>query len=76
MNIAMQPRTPRRLATLNPFELGTDESLTPHRVLSAPDIGCVDWYLYPVSGKPRQTESSRSVPRAGAAGPAARNRSA
>ncbi len=76
VNIAMQPKTPGRLVTLNPFELGTAKSLPPRRVPSAPDVGCVDWYLYPVSGKQRPAEGSRSAPRGGGAAPAARSRSA
>lgn len=76
VNIAMQPKTPGRVVTLNPFELGTPKSLPPRRVPSAPDVGCVDWYLYPVSGKQRPTEGSRSVPRGGGAAPAGRSRSA
>ena len=60
-----QPRAPGRLVTLNPFELGAP----PRETASAPDVGCVDWYLYPVSRKARPTAGSRSAPRGGAAVP-------
>ena len=49
---ATQPRAPGRLVTLNPFELGAPsrESL---EAASPFDVGCVDWYLYPVDRDPR-----------------------
>ncbi len=65
VNIATQPES-----LVKPFEPGADKSLAPRRTPSPVDVGCVDWYLYPVSRKPRQTESSRSGPRGGAAAPA------
>ena len=67
-----QPRAPGRLVTLNPFELGAP----PREIASAPDVGCVDWYLYPVSRKPGSRESSRSVLRGGVAAPCRENPSA
>jgi len=67
-----QPRAPGRLVTLNPFELGAP----PREIASAPDVGCVDWYLYPVSRKARPTPGSRSVPPAGVAAPSRGNRRA
>jgi hypothetical protein len=65
VNIATQPRTPGRLRTLNPFDLGREKNRTARkessreerRSASPLDLGCVDWYLYPVSRKPRQSES-------------------
>jgi len=66
-----QPRAPGRLVTLNPFELGAP----PREIASAPDVGCVDWYLYPVSRKARPTGGSRSAP-GGAAPPWRENPSA
>ena len=65
-----QPRTPGRLVTLNPFELGAP----PREIASAPDVGCVDWYLYPVSRKAHSTPSSRSASRGGVAAPSRENR--
>jgi hypothetical protein len=63
---ATQPRAPGRVVTLNPFELGASvrESLGP---ASPPDVGCVDWYLYPAERKARSTGLSRGGPRDGAA---------
>jgi len=72
---ATQPRAPGRLVTLNPFELGAPS----RESLEAPspfDVGCVDWYLYPVSRKARPTPGSRSVPPAGVAAPSRGNRRA
>jgi hypothetical protein len=72
---AAQPRVPGRLVTLDPFELGTPshESL---QAASSPDLGCVDWYLYPASRKARPTGLSRTVHRGGVAAPSRENRSA
>jgi hypothetical protein len=72
---AVQPRARGRSVTLNPFELGTPvrEVVVPASPL---DLGCVDWYLYPVSRKARQTGGSRSGPRGGAAVPSRGNRPA
>jgi hypothetical protein len=66
-----QPRAPGRLVTLNPFELGAP----PRETASAPDVGCVDWYLYPVSRKAHPT-GTRNVRRGGVAAPSRENRSA
>jgi hypothetical protein len=60
-----QPRTPGRLVTLNPFELGAP----PRETASAPDVGCVDWYLYPASRKTRPTGATRNAPRVAVAKP-------
>jgi hypothetical protein len=70
-----QPRTPGRLLTLNPFELGTEKDSSPRGATgSAPDVGCVDWYLYPVNRKPRAPESSRNALGGGGAPPGSENR--
>lgn len=65
---ATQPRVPGRLMTLDPFELGASsrESLADQPPL---ELGCVDWYLYPVNRKADQTGGSRSAPRGGAVVP-------
>jgi len=68
-----QPRTPDRTATLNPVVPGTDDDSSRTVTASRPDVGCVDWYLYPVNRKPRAPESSGSAPRDGAAAPAGEN---
>jgi hypothetical protein len=65
---ATQPRVPGRLVTLDPFELGAS-SRASRETASPPDLGCVDWYLYPVNGKPQSTPGSRSAPRGTAAVP-------
>ena len=60
VNVATQPRAQR---TLNPFDLATEQPTaarkgaprTEHNTRPA-DVGCVDWYLYPVNRKPRKTE--------------------
>jgi hypothetical protein len=72
---ATQPRAPGRLVTLNPFELGASsrESRGP---VSPPDVGCVDWYLYPVERKARPAGGPRSAPRRGVATPSRENPSA
>ena len=74
MITATQPRVPGRLVTLNPSDHGAPagegcESVNPF------DVGCVDWYLYPVSRKARPTGGSRSAP-GGAAPPWRENPSA
>jgi hypothetical protein len=57
-----QPRTTGRLVTLNPFELGTEKDSSPRAATgSAVNVGCVDWYLYPVNRNPRAPESSRNA---------------
>jgi hypothetical protein len=69
---ATQPRVPGRLMTLDPFELGSScrESVAYQTPL---ELGCVDWYLYPVNRKAVQTGGSRSAPRGGAAVPSRRS---
>ena len=69
---AAPPRFPGRLVTLNPFELGIPIREVSARV-SPLDVGCVDWYLYPVNRKARPTGGSRSAPRGGAAVPSRGN---
>ena len=64
MDLATQPPRLDRLMSLDPFD-PPDERASPNRkaqsrepppVRQPVDLGCVDWYLYPVSRKPRQTE--------------------
>ena len=68
MTAATQRRGPDRLVTLNPFELAPP-SRAVREIASPLDIGCVDWYLYPVNRKARPIRGSRSAPRVGAAVP-------
>ena len=68
MTAATQRRAPDRLVTLDPFELGAPSREMPE-IASPLDVGCVDWYLYPVSRKARPIRGSRSAPRVGAAVP-------
>ena len=68
MTAATQRRAPDRLVTLNPFELGAPAREAPE-IASPLDVGCVDWYLYPVTRKARPIGSSRSAPRGAAAAP-------
>jgi len=75
MTAASQRRAPDRLVTLNPFELGAASREVPE-IASPLDVGCVDWYLYPVNRKARPTRGSRSAPRGGAAVPSRGNPSA
>ena len=70
MNIAIQPRVPGRLATLNPFDLGMEryrpepgkhaaarkDAPREERDADPADLGCVDWYLYSVSRKPGRAQ--------------------
>ena len=67
-----QPRTPGRLVTLNPFELG-GSSRESRETASPLDLGCVDWYLYPVKRNAHPTAGSRSAPRGGVAAPSREN---
>jgi hypothetical protein len=71
---AAQPRAPGRLVTLNPFDLGgsSRESREP----PSPDLGCVDWYLYPVSRKAHPTGNARTARRGGDSAPSRENPSA
>ena len=55
MITATPSRAPGRLMTLNPFELEAP-TLEPRVTASAADVGCVDWYLYPVSRKPGRAQ--------------------
>ena len=75
MTAATQRRAPDRLVTLNPFELGAPAREVPE-IASPLDVGCVDWYLYPVNRKARPIGSSRSAPHGGAAAPSRGNPSA
>jgi len=72
---ATEPRVPGRLLTLKPSDHGAParegrDSVSPF------DVGCVDWYLYPVSRKARPTGGSRGAPRGDAAPPWRENPSA
>jgi hypothetical protein len=68
MTAATQRRAPDRLVALDPFELGAPSREVPE-IASPADVGCVDWYLYPVNRKARPIGGSRSAPRGGAAVP-------
>lgn len=72
MITATQPRAPGRLVTLDPFELGAP-CRKDGEAASLLDLGCVDWYLYPVNRKARPTGGSRSALRGGAAAPCREN---
>jgi hypothetical protein len=62
VNVATHARAPGRLGILNPFDLGTEQSAArkeawrEDRKPGPADVGCVDWYLYPVNRSPRQAE--------------------
>jgi hypothetical protein len=71
---AANPRAPGRPVTLNPLELGASSGEACESV--SPEVGCVDWYLYPINRKVRPTAGSRSAPRGGAAAPGRENPSA
>jgi hypothetical protein len=76
MNVLPQPDTKNRL--LEPFEAGTRAGRR-HRTESLHgdiDVGCVDWYLYPVSRKALQREALGTAPRGAAVAPAGENPSA
>jgi hypothetical protein len=75
MTAAAQRRAPDRLVTLNPFQLGPPSRAVPE-ITSPLDVGCVDWYLYPINRKARPTGGPRSAPRGGAAVPSRGNPSA
>ena len=60
VNVATQPRAQ---GTLNPFDLDTEQHAAARKEASRTErnarpaeVGCVDWYLYPVNRKPRQSE--------------------
>jgi hypothetical protein len=69
---ATQPRTPGRLTTLDPFELGASVLQSLGVVGDPLDVGCVDWYLYPVKATP--PAGSRNGLRGDAAAPCRENR--
>ena len=62
MNIITQPEKPSR--RLDPFELRTERDrplrtegwLGDRPIPGAIDVGCVDWYLYPVNDTARPAE--------------------
>src|SRR5262249_43774114 len=62
VNITTLSEKPSR--ALDPFELRTESdrpppaegSLGDHRIPGAIDVGCVDWYLYPVNDTARPAE--------------------
>jgi hypothetical protein len=69
---ATQPRTPGRLLTLDPFDLGAPAR--EDRAAASPfDVGCVDWYLYPVAARARPMAGPRSARRGAAAAPCREN---
>ena len=49
------------------------ESRESRETASPLDLGCVDWYLYPVRGNANPTAGSRSAPRGGVAAPSREN---
>ena len=68
----------------DPFEAGmqrdrparTESSLRDSHSAEAIDIGCVDWYLYPVNREARQPEGSRNARPGAAVAPAGENHAA
>jgi hypothetical protein len=72
---ATQPRTPGRLTTLDPFELGASVLQSLGVAQDPLDVGCVDWYLYPINRNARPA-GSHGAPRGGAAVPSRGNPSA
>jgi len=65
MDIATtRPAHLERLRSLDPFDPAAESSARPMRKAQRReplarhpiDVGCVDWYLYPVNRKPRRTE--------------------
>jgi hypothetical protein len=51
VNVATAPRNPDRPVTPESFDPGTGKESAAHNIHPA-DLGCVDWYLYPVNRKP------------------------
>jgi hypothetical protein len=65
MQITTEPTRIARMMALDPFDPATESTrAVVHVAVSREqstagrptDLGCVDWYLYPVNSKPRQTE--------------------
>jgi hypothetical protein len=52
------------------------EAFDPHRRTAGVDVGCVDWYLYPVNRRARRPEDSSSALPGVAAAVAGENHSA
>jgi len=52
VNVATEPRVPDRPVTVDRFDLRTEQE-SAARNIHPTDLGCVDWYLYPVDRNPR-----------------------
>ena len=66
MNIVTQPKPPGRLVTPGPLKLQTEKDPTARRpTRGALDVGCVDWYLYPVSKELPPPADSHAAPSGG-----------
>jgi len=50
VNVATEPRSQDRPLTVDHFDLGTEQA-SAARNIHPTDLGCVDWYLYPVDRK-------------------------
>jgi hypothetical protein len=52
VNVATESRNPDRPVTVDRFDLRTEKE-SAARNIHPTDLGCVDWYLYPVDRDPR-----------------------
>ena len=52
VNVATEPGNAGRAVTVDRFDLRTEKESTA-RNIHPTDLGCVDWYLYPVDRNPR-----------------------
>jgi hypothetical protein len=55
MNVATEARKPDRPVTLERFDFGTEKE-SAAQITHPTDLGCVDWYLYPVNRNPTSRE--------------------
>jgi len=64
VNVTTQVARAARLMSLDPFHPAAESTRPAHKVATrehgpggrATEVGCVDWYLYPVNREPRRTE--------------------
>ncbi|HEY2340030.1 MAG TPA: hypothetical protein VGH75_05855 [Steroidobacteraceae bacterium] len=57
MNVATESRNPDRPVTVDRFDHRTEEGSAARNIYPT-DLGCVDWYLYPVNRNPRSPQGN------------------
>jgi hypothetical protein len=58
MNVATEPRHPDRPVAFDRIDLGTEKERAA-RNIDPVDLGCVDWYLYPINRNPTSRQETR-----------------